>query len=42
MAFAKFIFGGNHDRTLEIAFGAQAVNLDKDADNSLHQQCSEI
>lgn len=23
---AKFIFGGNHDRTLEMAFGDQAVN----------------
>ena len=28
---AKFIFGGNHDRTLEMAFGTQAVNLDKGA-----------
>ena len=26
---AKFIFGGNHDRTLEMAFGDQAVNPDK-------------
>ena len=39
---AKFIFGGNHDRTLEMAFGTQAVNLDKDADNSHLQRCPEI
>ena len=26
---AKFIFGGDHDRTLEMAFGTQTVNLDK-------------
>ena len=31
---AKFIFGGDHDRTLEMAFGSQEVNLDKEADNS--------
>lgn len=31
---AKFIVGGNHDRTLEIAFGTQNVNQDKGADNS--------
>lgn len=39
---AKFIFGGNHDRTLEMAFGPQTVNLDKGADNSLLQRCPEI
>lgn len=39
---AKFIFGGNHDRTLEMAFGSQAVNLDKGADNSHLQRCPEI
>ncbi len=39
---AKFIFGGNHDRTLEMAFGDQAVNLDKEADNSHLQRCPEI
>ncbi|MDB1072684.1 MobV family relaxase [Phocaeicola vulgatus] len=39
---AKFIFGGNHDRTLEMAFGPQAVNLDKGADNSHLQRCPEI
>ena len=39
---AKFIFGGNHDRTLEMAFGPQTVNLDKDADNSHLQRCPEI
>lgn len=38
---AKFIFGGNHDRTLEMAFGTQTVNLDKDADNSHLQRCPE-
>ena len=39
---AKFIFGGNHDRTLEMAFGTQTVNLDKGADNSHLQRCPEI
>ena len=39
---AKFIFGGNHDRTLEMAFGTQAVNLDKVADNSHLQRRPEI
>ena len=39
---AKFIFGGNHDRTLEMAFGPQTVNLDKGADNSHLQQCREM
>ena len=39
---AKFIFGGNHDRTLEMAFGTQTVNLDKRADNSHLQRCPEI
>ena len=39
---AKFIFGGNHDRTLEMAFGTQAVNLDKGADNSHLQRRPEI
>ena len=27
---ARFIFGGNHDRTLERAFGNQSVNPDDD------------
>ena len=40
--YAKFIFGGNHDRTLEMAFGPQTVNLDKGADNSHLQRCPEI
>jgi hypothetical protein len=40
--YAKFIFGGNHDRTLEMAFGTQTVNLDKGADNSHLQRCPEI
>ena len=39
---AKFIFGGNHDRTLEMAFGTQTVNLEKGADNSHLQRCPEI
>ena len=39
---AKFIFGGNHDRTLEMAFGTQTVNLDKGADNNHLQRCPEI
>ena len=39
---AKFVFGGNHDRTLEMAFGTQTVNLDKGADNSHLQRCPEI
>ena len=39
---AKFIFGGNHDRTLEMAFGDQTVNLDKEADNSHLYRCPEI
>lgn len=39
---AKFIFGGNHDRTLEMAFGTQTVNLEKGADNSHPQRCPEI
>ena len=39
---ARFIFGGNHNRTLEMAFGDQAVNLDKEADNSHLQRCPEI
>ena len=39
---ARFIFGGNHDRTIEMAFGNQAVNLEKDADNSHLHRCEEI
>ena len=39
---AKLIFGGNHDRTLEMAFGDQTVNLEKDADNSNLHRCEEI
>lgn len=35
---AKFIFGGNHDRTLEMALGDQSVNLEKGAaNNHLHR-----
>ena len=32
----------NHDRTLEMAFGTQTVNLEKGADNSHLQRCPEI
>lgn len=39
---ARFIFGGNHDRTIEMAFGNQAVNLEKDADNSHLHRYEEI
>lgn len=39
---ARFIFGGNHDRTIEMAFGDQTVNLEKDADNSHLLRCEEI
>ncbi len=39
---ARFIFGGNHDRTLEMAFGDQTINPDRDADNSHLHRCAEI
>lgn len=39
---AKIIFGGNHDRTLEMAFGSQEVNFDNDGDNSNLKRCKEI
>ncbi len=39
---AKFIFGGDHDRTLQMAFGSQEMNLEKGADNSNLQRCKEI
>ena len=39
---AKFIFGGNHDRTLEMAFGNQTVSLEKDADNNHLHRCEEV
>ena len=39
---ARFIFGGNHDRTLQMAFGNQTVCTDKDADNSHLHRCPEI
>lgn len=39
---AKFVFGGNHDRTLEMAFGNQSVNLEKGGDNSHLHRCEEI
>lgn len=38
----RFIFGGNHDRAIEMAFGSQTVNLEKDADNSHLRRCEEI
>ena len=39
---AKFIFGGNHERTMQMGFGDQTVNLEKDADNSHLHRCPEI
>lgn len=39
---ARFIFGGNRERTLEMAFGNQPINLEKCADNSHLQRCKEI
>jgi len=39
---AKFIFGGDHDRINEMAFGTQVVNLEKDADNSHIERMPEI
>lgn len=39
---AKFVFGGNHERTLEMAFGNQTVNLEKGSDNSHLHRCEEI
>ena len=39
---ARFIFGGNHDRTIEMAFGRQTISLEKDADNSHLHRCEEI
>lgn len=39
---ARFIFGGNHDRTIEMAFGNQTINFEKDADNSHLHRCEEI
>ncbi len=39
---AKFIFGGNHNRTLEMAFGRQTVNLEKGSDNSHLHRCEEV
>ena len=39
---AKFIFGGNHDRTLQMAFGDQTVCTDRGADNSHLHRCPEI
>lgn len=38
----RFIFGDNHDRAIEMAFGDQTVNLEKDADNSHLHRCEEI
>ena len=39
---AKFVFGGNHDRTLEMAFGNQNINLDTGSDNGHLRRCEEI
>lgn len=39
---ARLIIGGNHERTLEMAFGNQTVNLNKGADNSHLRRCREV
>lgn len=39
---AKFVFGGNHNRTLEMAFEDQSVNLEKGADNSRLHRCEGV
>ncbi len=39
---AKFVFGGNHDRTLEMAFGNQNINLEKGSANGHLRRCEEI
>lgn len=39
---ARLIFGGNHERILEMAFGNQHVNFDKGADNSYLYRCHEV
>ena len=39
---ARFIFGGNHDRTLQMALGSQPISLEHGADNSNLHRCSEI
>lgn len=39
---AKIIIGGNHERTLEMAFGNQTVNLNRGADNSHLRRCREM
>lgn len=39
---ARLIIGGNHERTLEMAFGNQTVNLNKGADNSHLYRCREV
>ena len=39
---ARLIFGGNRERTLEMAFGTQDLKLDKDSDNSQIHRCKEV
>lgn len=39
---ARLIIGGNHKRTLEMAFGNQTVDLNKGADNSHLHRCREV
>lgn len=39
---AQFIFGGNRERMHELAFGNQAVDLTKGADNSSIVRCKDI
>lgn len=38
---ARLIFGGNRERTLEMAFGTQNVKLDRGSDNSHIHRCKE-
>lgn len=39
---ARLIFGGNRERTLEMAFGTQNVKLDRGSDNSHIHRCKEV
>ena len=42
LGWRPFIFGGNRERTLEMAFGTQDLKLDKDSDNSHIHRCKEV
>ena len=39
---ARLIFGGNRERTLDMAFGIQSLKLDKGSDNSHIHRCKEV